>query len=181
MKTDFTHLPIIFYESKSYFFRWVHLIVSVPLFISFFVEHLSTHEIIQQALVILLFSGFGEWFQYLITRNKGVYRISLDGVSFKNRKTEWYEPLSAYKDVYLCETISSGSLYGSSMDWHFELRHALDSQLSITFSDFFFGPSHEASLLNWTELSNLLGMPRVKTLNDRVTSSHFPSTKNTPK
>jgi len=165
------HLPIVFVNSPRRGFRKFHLFISTPLVIyatiAFFwgdVLALSegNEEVFSLFLLAVGISAVCEFFGYWA--NKAFahrYEIDAKGVSYRDFRNTWFEPLSSYASVDWCEEVLTGTLNQHSfVHWRTYLRHATDPTRTVKlFSSGLFTGDKDRDRVAWRAMAQALELP----------------------
>lgn len=157
-------LPFVIQSTPGNGFRWLHLIIGLPILVFIFVSQ-SENDTFDGLAVIAVISIPCELLRFWIRRTFS-FRCVIDteGVHYKSRLETWDEPLSAYAGVDWHEdTIRDTGRYWQSdsrIDWQAVLGHGSDAKCNVEIaSSNMAGRKRVTDRKIWHDAALALGLP----------------------
>ncbi|KAE9626410.1 hypothetical protein [Parasedimentitalea maritima] len=158
-------LPFVIQSTPGNGFRWLHLIIGLPILVFIFVSQ-SENDTFEGLAVIAVISIPCELLRFWIRRTFS-FRCVIDteGVHYKSRLETWDEPLSAYAGVDWHEdTIRDTGRYWQSdsrIDWRAVLGHGSDAKCNVEIaSSNMAGRKRVTDRKIWHAAAQTLGLPK---------------------
>ncbi len=177
-KTDTLRLPIVIINSPGRRFRWLHIAISAPLVIlatiaAFGDDVTSIFAFALAAVISYTCECLGRWADRTYARR---YEIDTQGVSYRDARKAWYEPLSSYTSVdWHEEVISSRPGRYSFVNWQVDLSHSTDPARTVKLlgSSLFTGDK-DLHRFAWRAAARALDLPARQTGGTGVDIAEIP-------